>query len=203
MKRILAASLVLIAVLAPVAVGAQGAPTSSDQPWWLQVIVFVVSLPYTLWMVFVEGERLMLLPAPLLAIGFMIWSFREWRRQRYWTPRIVHILAGLGLLTIIAINVDWVMAGGEMWTQRYVVIAIFGIFPYLAYLLFLGPRLLGRRRAPGVAQADRKFDDVPIEKIREKRRTPLLAGAAVVILVGFLGLAYAGGSSGPTSIARP
>ncbi len=220
MRRILIAGLFVLVSLVPVALGAQEIPASQTGPWWWQVLVFVLSLPYTLWMVFVQGEALMLLPAPLLAIGFTIWSFREWRRQRYWTPRIVHVLAVLGLLTIIAINVDWVMAGGEMWTQRYVVIALFGIFPYVAYLLLLGPRFLGRRRAPAAKQpatpgfdltADLEDEDAIAERRRKARqaaekrekRGSVLVGASVVFLLGVFGMAMAGGSSGPTSTPRP
>ena len=33
-----------------------------------------------------------------------------------------------------------------MWTQRSVVIVICVMVPYVVYLLFLGPRFIGRRR---------------------------------------------------------
>jgi len=139
----------LIAVLVATPLFAQEtAVPPPDGPWWWRVIVFVVSLPWTLYRVFAEGERMYLLPAPLLGLATCLWSLREWRRQRFWTPRLIHVMAALGLATIIGINVSWVMAGGTMWTQRYVVIAIFGLFPYVAYLLFLGPKYLGRKRAP-------------------------------------------------------
>ena len=45
--------------------------------------------------VFVDGEQMHLLPAPLLGIALCAWSFLEWRRQRYWTPRLIHIVAVL------------------------------------------------------------------------------------------------------------
>lgn len=161
MKRILCWAMWIAALSAPTAAAAQESVPEVEGPWLLKALFFIASLPYTLYMVFVEGERLQLLPAPLVVIGLCLWSFRDWRRQGYWTPRIVHVMAVLGLLTIIAINVDWVMAGGEMWLQRYVVIAVFGVFPYLAYLLFLGPKLLGRRRtveATGVDSAPPKSE---------------------------------------------
>ena len=144
----LAVTLGLAFVATPLPAQEATAVPPPDGPWWWRIFVFVVSLPWTLYRVFVEGERMYLLPAPLLGTAACIWSFLEWRRQRFWTPRIIHVMAALGLLTIIAINVSWVMAGGTMWTQRYVVIAIFGLFPYIAYLLFLGPKYLGRKRAP-------------------------------------------------------
>jgi tetratricopeptide (TPR) repeat protein len=128
-------------------------------PWWWQVVTFVVSVPYTLYLVFLDGERMHLLPLPLTAAATCLWSFREWRRQRFWTPAFVHILAALGLTIIVAINIDWVRAGGEMWTQRYVVIAIFALFPYVAYLTFLGPHSIGRMRARREPIAGRVEED--------------------------------------------
>lgn len=118
MRRALLTAIWIALLIAPTAVGAQEAVPEVNGPWWLRAIYFIVSLPYTLWMVFVDGQQLHLLPAPLLGFALCLWSFREWRRQRFWTPRIIHLMAILGLVTIILINVDWVMAGGEMWTQR-------------------------------------------------------------------------------------
>jgi len=147
MKNLILLIWLAAALAAPVA-GQQAAAPTLDGPWWIRVLYFVVSLPYTFYMVFVDGQRMHLLPAPLMGTAICLWSFREWRRQRYWTPRIVHIMAALALVTIVMINADWVSVGGQMNTQRYVVIAIFGLFPYVAYLLFLGPKYLGTRRAP-------------------------------------------------------
>ena len=136
---------------------AQDAGAGPDRPWWGDILYFVVALPLTLVMMLAEGDRLAILPGPILGALILGFSFREWKRQRFWTPRLVHVMSGLALLTIIAINVDWVLAGGSMWTQRYVVIALFGIAPYVVYLLFLGPRSIGRKRAPAVTggSADR------------------------------------------------
>lgn len=135
-------------------------PGQFDGPWWARILVFIVSLPVTLWMIFVDGQRMHLLPAPLIGAATFLWSFREWRRQRYWTPRLIHVMSVLALATIVLINVDWVRTGGEMWTQRYVVIAIFGLFPYVTYLVFLGPKFLGRRASPREAEwgSDEPFD---------------------------------------------
>lgn len=152
MRRALACLAWIAVLVTPVAVGAQDATDMAaierieSWPAWARVLFGIASVPYTLFKIFMEGERLYLLPAPLLAIWYCLWSFREWRRQRFWTPRIIHVMAVLALATIILINVDWVMAGGEMWTQRYVVIAAFGLFPYAAYLVFSGPKVVGRRR---------------------------------------------------------
>jgi hypothetical protein len=55
-------------------------------------------------------------------------------------------MAGLAVLMILGINAAWMSVGGTMWTQRFVVIAICGMVPYVVYLLFLGPRTIGRRR---------------------------------------------------------
>lgn len=118
----------------------------ASRPWFIEVLAFVLSIPFTLYLIFADGQRWHLLPAPLVGLWVFIWSFREWRRQRYWTPRLIPILSVLALATIVLINVDWVMNGGEMWTQRYVVIAIFGLFPWIAYIVLGGPRLIGRRR---------------------------------------------------------
>jgi protein-disulfide isomerase len=203
----------IAALIAPASAGAQEA-VQADGPWWLRLIVFIVSLPYTLYMVFVDGQRLHLLPAPLLAATLCLWSFREWRRQGFWTPRVIHVLAALGLATIVLINVDWVLAGGEMWTQRYVVIAIFGLFPYVVYLMFLGPKFMGRRRADharrsphssdlteGSAEttADR-FRPVPVATTRRAGSYALIGGLLGIVA---LGLIVAAGTAGPTSVSRP
>ena len=127
-------------------------PTAEDmvnwepEHWWQRLVLFLVSLPLSLYLVLVEGNRLFLLPAPFLAGLAFLWSFREWRRQRYWTPRLVHVMSVLAFATIVMINVDWVLAGGAMWTQRYVIIALFPLVPYVIYLVMLGPRHMGRRR---------------------------------------------------------
>lgn len=170
---------------------------------------FLAGRPYTLYMIFAEGERMHLLPTPLLGAAACLWSFLEWRRQRFWTPRLVHIMAGLALATIILINIDWVLSGGEMWLQRYVVIAIFGLFPYVAYLLFLGPRYLGRRHAPRSAQ-----DPLPggltaagVSPTRGSRapartrmtRVYLYAGAAAVVVV----VAASAMGSGSAAVSTP
>ena len=60
MNRILATALLVALTVVPAALGAQEVPASQTGPWWWQILVFVLSLPYTLFMVFVEGERLML-----------------------------------------------------------------------------------------------------------------------------------------------
>ena len=207
-SRVLFSLLAALAAAAPLA-AQQAAPPAVDGPWWWRAFVFVVSLPYTLYMIFVEGERMQLLPAPLLGAAACLWSFLEWRRQRFWTPRLVHIMAGLALATIILINVDWVLAGGEMWLQRYVVIAIFGLFPYVAYLLFLGPRYLGRRHAPRFAP-----DPLPegltatgVSPTRGSKapararmtRVYLYAGAAAVVVV----VAASAMGSGSAGVSTP
>jgi protein-disulfide isomerase len=213
MRRALPHLVWVAALIAPAPAGAQEA-VQGDGPWWLRLIVFIVSLPYTLYMVFVDGQRLHLLPAPLLAAALCLWSFREWRRQGFWTPRIIHVLAVLGLGTIVMINVDWVLAGGEMWTQRYAVIAIFGLFPYVVYLMFLGPKFMGRRRADHARRsphsshrteasaettADR-FRPAPVATTRRAGPYALLGGLLGIIA---LGLIVAAGTAGPTSVSRP
>lgn len=150
MKRSTSLWLGLTTLFVATPLQAQEAVREGAASWLLQIVLFIVSIPYTLYLVFVDGQRMHLLPAPLIGLWVCIWSFREWRRQRYWTPRLVPIMSVLALATIILINVDWVMNGGEMWTQRYVVIAIFGLFPYIAYIVLGGPRLIGRSRS-GVA----------------------------------------------------
>jgi protein-disulfide isomerase len=217
------ASLASIAILmTPIAIAAQDAAavaaveTTESWPEWLQALFFIASLPYTLFMVFAEGQKLHLLPAPLLGIGLCLWSFREWRRQRFWTPRIIHILAAVGLATIILINVDWVLAGGAMWTQRYVVIAIFALFPYAAYLLFLGPKFIGRKRAVVSSGTAAGSDDpmgVPPTVPDRSRQTASEGGrtsrsAAWFVVLGMVtatvvGVFVASGSSAPVSEARP
>lgn len=217
MRRALLYVVWMAALIAPTHAGAQEAMAVEGGPWWLRVLFFVVSLPYTLYMVFVDGQQLHLLPAPLLGVALCFWSFREWRRQGFWTPRVIHVLAVLGLATIIMINVAWVRAGGEMWTQRYVVVAIFGLFPYVAYLLFLGPRYLGRRRPVVRDSVPRTSDEAqalagtlpdqswisaaPSSGGRTGFRT-LARGLGVVAVVA-VSLIMAVGSFDATSVARP
>lgn len=223
MRRALVCLAWIAVLVTPMAVGAQDAAdvaaieTIESWPAWVRVLIFIGSLPYTLFMFFLEGERLYLLPAPLLALWYCFWSFREWRRQRYWTPRIIHIMAVLALATIILINVDWVMAGGEMWTQRYVVIAVFGLFPYAAYLVLSGPKVIGRERASTPTRATSRSPDplgapdtAPAQS-RGRRESGsrwasrLRASFAVlgVVVVAMFGLVLAAGSAGPVSEARP
>jgi protein-disulfide isomerase len=114
------------------------------------------------------------------------WSFREWWRQKFWTPRVVHVSAVLALAVIILINVDWVMSGGQMWTQRYVVVALFGIFPYVVYLVFLGPKFLGRRRAPAATRDVEADSDWATAPPPRQPRSPIgfvLGIGAVVLLL--------------------
>lgn len=204
MSRGVCLAVCVAAAVLPSSIVAQEAGAGADQPAWLEAIVFLVSLPYTLYLVLVEGQRMHLLPVPLLAIGFSLWSFLEWKRQRFWTPRIIHILAVLGLATIVMINVAWVQAGGEMWTQRYVVIAVFGLFPYIAYLLFLGPKFLGRRRAPAanaapeeslaeLAGSGRTGDDFssPAPTSRPRPVLRRVLGYGAVLGIGLVGLVFA------------
>lgn len=209
MRRTLLLVLILCiaAFIGPAELVAQENPALAELPWWLRVVYFIVALPYTLWLVFVEGGRMHLLPAPLLGMALILWSFREWSRQKFWTPRLVHIMAVLALATIILINVDWVMAGGEMWTQRYVVIAVFGIFPYVAYLVFLGPKFLGRRRAPTAraAEPDAGWASPPVPR-PERSMTPFYIGVGVILVLGLgvVGSAMrSAASSGPASTPRP
>lgn len=213
MKRALWFLAAIAMSLIPSSVAAQEVARDSIGPWAWRLVVFVVSLPYTMYMVFVDGQRLHLLPAPLLVAALSIWSFGEWRRQRFWTPRIIHVLSVLGLATIIAINVDWVRAGGEMWTQRYVVIAVFGLFPYVAYLVFLGPRFLGRRSAPVGGGSSSPIDAFQATADRRRGRWRTTASAigpgriyglvGGVLLVVTLGLMNAAVRAGPTSTLRP
>jgi protein-disulfide isomerase len=207
MRRALAYAALIAILILPASVGAQEAAAAEGRPWWLEALIFIVSLPYTLYMVFVDGQRLHLLPAPLVAIWLCLSSFREWRRQRFWTPRVVHVLAVLGLATIVMINVAWVRAGGEMWTQRYVVIAIFGLFPYVVYLVLRGPKLLGRQRADGSGVTSTVLLDG--DKSPADARSGAITGSRFALrALGLIGVAAAGlvvaaGSSGPASAERP
>ena len=206
MRGTLLLALWIGALIGPEQLAAQESPILAEGPWWMRVLYFIVALPYTLYLVFVDGERLHLLPAPLIGTWIVVRSFREWWRQSFWTPGLVHLMAVLALSTIILINIDWVMNGGEMWTQRYVVIALFGIFPYVVYLVFQGPRLLGRRRAPASGQARGDTDPAsPLARRPTRGLTPFYTGAAAVVAlgVGTLGAALRGESSGTASVARP
>ena len=104
-------------------------PPTDPEAWWLRLALFVISLPLTLYLVFADANQLMLLPAPLIAGLSLFWNLPEWRRQRYWAPRVIHWMSALAFLTLVAINVDWVRAGGTMWVQRYVVVAVCTLVP--------------------------------------------------------------------------
>lgn len=170
--------------IGPEQLAAQESPILAEGPWWMRVVYFIVALPYTLYLIFVDGQRMHLLPAPLIAAWFTVRSFPEWRRQRFWTPPLVHVMAALALATIILINVDWVMNGGEMVTQRYVVIALFGIFPYIVYLVFQGPKVLGRRHAPARPVADDADWDTAPAPPRKRSMVRFYVGVAGIALVG-------------------
>lgn len=226
MSRISTIVCSMAATLYATPLAAQDAAAESTRPFLLEIVLFFVSIPYTLYLVFVEGDRLHLLPAPLMGLWVFFWSFREWRRQRYWVPRLVPIMSVLGLATIIAINVDWVMNGGEMWTQRYVVIAIFGLFPWIAYVVLGGPRLIGRRRS-GVSTDDgetsarataggsdesthdmtHEVDDdelpLPWRPARVRMEGPLWVRALAVGLVGIVALVVFTGPKVQASELRP
>lgn len=124
-----------------------GEPSEVTDPesWWLRVIMFVLGIPLTLLLVLIEGERYYLLPLPLAALWAIGWNWVEWRRHTYWVPRTVHVMAVLAFLMIVGINVAWVRAGGTMWTQRYVVIVVCVLVPYLVYLTLGGPRWMSYR----------------------------------------------------------
>lgn len=117
---------------------------SDPESGWVRLLMFVLGIPLTLLLVLVEGERLYLLPLPLVALWSIGWNFVPWRRQGYWVPRSVHVLAVVALVMIVGINVAWVRAGGGMWTQRYVVIVVCTIVPYFLYLVLGGPRRMAR-----------------------------------------------------------
>ena len=118
---------------------------TDPESWWMRLLLFVFGIPLTLLLILVEGNQLYLLPLPLVAMLAIGWNYVEWRRHRYWTPTVIHVMAALSFLTIVAINVDWVRAGGRMWIQRYVVIVVCVMLPYLIYLTFGGPRHMARR----------------------------------------------------------
>lgn len=221
MRRVSGLQQILLASVAATPAAAQEAASDAATPFLFDVLVFFVSIPYTLYLVFVDGERMHLLPAPLLGLWACIWGFREWRRQGYWTPRLVPMMSVLALATIILINVDWVMNGGEMWTQRYVVIAIFGLFPYVAYIVLGGPRLLGRRRlaargavdsngstlASGTTEADTEVEaggiPLPWAPPRVRMEGPFWVRALAIGVVGFAGLLIFAGPRVQASEIRP
>lgn len=118
---------------------------TDPESWWMRLLFFVFGIPLTLLLILVEGNRLYLLPVPLVATLAISWNYVEWRRHRYWTPTVIHVMAALSFLTIVAINVDWVRAGGRMWLQRYVVIVVCAMLPYLIYLTLGGPRYMAKR----------------------------------------------------------
>ena len=186
-RRTLLLALFIGAWIGAQPLAAQESELLAEGPWWMRIVYFILAIPYTLYLIFVDGERMHLLPAPLIATWYAVKSFREWRRQKFWSPRLIHIMAGLALATIILINIDWAMNGGEMVTQRYVVIALFGLFPYVVYLIFQGPRVLGQRHAPVPPVVDDAEWATASAPPRKRSMVPLYVGVGAVALVG-LGL---------------
>jgi len=128
-------------------------PSSEPDQLWEQILLFIISLPVALYLFLAEGHELLLLPAPLIAVWSILWNFAEWRRQRFWTPRVIHLMSALSFVTMVIVHLKWGMVGegGAEWTGPLAVIASCSLvassslFPYVIYLLVGGPRYMAKR----------------------------------------------------------
>jgi len=81
----------------------------------------------------------------LVAIAFVIVGFLNWRKNGYWVPRFVHVLAALALVLgiLVALTLDPQMSPFKRWS----IVPVMVLMVYWAFLVFgsgIGVRQLNK-----------------------------------------------------------